>query len=72
MSDSCPICDPSSSCRAYPHIWKRLREDPARWIKIHRDLNGDSAIDDAARAAALIAEFPPESLSVPIGRKCCG
>lgn len=29
-------------------------------------------VDDAARAAALIAEFPPANLQAPIGRKCCG
>ena len=49
-----------------------MRENPARWAHVHDDLVHGSEDNDAARAAALIAEFPPESPLVPIGRKCCG
>lgn len=40
MNDSCPICDDPAACKGYAHLWRRLREDPARWKKVHDDVNG--------------------------------
>lgn len=75
-TSNCPICKDPSLCKAYPLLIKRLNgPDGHRWKHVHDKVNGfvvPPDLDDAARAAALIAEFPPESLSVPIGRKCCG
>lgn len=72
MNESCPICDPPASCPGYAHLWKRLREDVDFWRPVHDQVVAFAAMDDAVRAAALIAEFPPENPIVPIGRKCCG
>jgi len=76
LTNRCPICLDPSLCKAYPPLIERLnRPDGYRWKHIHDKVNGivsSVVMDDAARAAALIAEFPPESVLVPIGRKCCG
>lgn len=38
MNNHCPICDPPESCKGYPHLWRRLREDPEKWLPIHQSM----------------------------------
>lgn len=43
MSDPvCPLCDPPENCKGYPHLWKRLRENPAKWQAVHDQVNNPS------------------------------
>jgi hypothetical protein len=62
MNESCPVCDDPAQCRAYPHLWKRLREDPERWRAVHDRLNGKqlaypSIATQAGNAVKALAGF---------------
>ena len=65
ISNDCPIC-PAGTCRGYPHLWRRMRAEPVRWAKVHESVNAPEC--DAARAARLSAEFPPD----PTDPRPCG
>ena len=47
------------------------RKHAAYRLSLPDAVNFDPAAGDAARAAALTAQFPPD-LTVPLGRRCCG
>jgi hypothetical protein len=72
-TESCPVCDSPDECAGYPHLWRRMREDPATWYPIHEIVNGlASPIHEAARAAALIAQYPPDPATWAAGGRPCG
>ena len=39
IPDDCPICKPGT-CKGYPHLWQKLREEPWRWYEFHAKING--------------------------------
>ena len=39
MNEDCPICEPGT-CKGYPHLWRKLREDHDRWFAFHEKING--------------------------------
>lgn len=57
MNDSCPVCRPGE-CRGYPHLWRRLREDPEKWRGIHDRLNGDEATPEDLALRAYLTDRP--------------
>jgi len=64
--EKCLICG-STGCTTYPLMIERFvaGRDREHWQCIHDQINGIES--DAARAARLIAEFPPQ----PTDRRCC-
>ena len=76
-SDCCPVCDPPSSCKCYPHLWANLRADPAKWRKIHDRRNAMPPIDDLMVMDIILATMAPDAPTgdepgAPTGRRCCG
>lgn len=49
MGIGCSICQPPEQCKGYPHLWKRLAEDPERWRKTHDRVNGIGITDEPLR-----------------------
>lgn len=66
--DGCPACPPGT-CRGYPHLWRRMREHPARWAKVHDRVNAPRLADEPEPAPNPPPSGPP--YGVPLGG-CCG
>lgn len=65
----CPICKDPSACKSYPHLWELLTRGSKMAAEVHRRQNDPTPEEEAARAAALIAEHPP---SAPVPISPCG
>src|SRR5881628_1348323 len=63
---TCLICQPPESCKGYPHLWKRLREDPERWRRVHDQVNLASSPETAPQALAVSQSDP----WLPLIRAC--
>ena len=76
MNDACPICDDPAACKGYPHLWRRLREDPARWKPIHDRLNGVPQDPQADYLGPLVkqvkANLRETGVQFTYAGKCCG
>lgn len=67
--NECPICDDPAICLAYPHVWRRLREDRRAWEPVHAIVNGLAS--PICRPVDPPSDDPPgPALGVPLGG-CC-
>jgi hypothetical protein len=70
----CPVCPPGT-CKGYPHLWQRMRENPLAYRKIHDSINGSSLdypslLQQAANVAGAVGSIVAsavhgEPISVP-------
>jgi hypothetical protein len=62
---TCPVCQPPEACKGYPHLWKRLREDPQRWRHVHDRVNSPPGNGVATQAAGHAAPLTDRATGQP-------
>lgn len=74
MNDFCPICSPPESCPGYPHLWKRLREEPDRWRIVHDQMLRNNVhreyppfLDQATSAIQAAVDYVSSGFAKAVG-----